>query len=242
MITRYLKPIELSPVPSSDAKVTFINMIASEFVSVGFTEVTPITSFTPAKSVRFENLQIDIYEPNNSLNKISFKPYLYYDEENYYAFTSFPEFIIKDSTYNCNLCFFMSNDRKFVSINIAQSSLTQIGKGTGNLLYVVTDNEEIVGSINTSSSVYYSTNQYNVTSSLKRTYPKEENVFFLDEGVPILKSSDSSYVMDMPYLTTLGGAEKSHTYTMTNGDNYYCLTDNIAVKFDTTAFSQTAGG
>ena len=44
--------------------------------------------------------------------------------------------------------------------------------------------------------------------------------------------------MDMPYLVTLGGAEAQHTYTMTNGDNYYCLLDNIAVKFDTTVFPQ----
>ena len=113
-----------------------------------------------------------------------------------------------------------------------------MGKGSANAFYVITDSEEIVGlrkDIETSSSEYYSTNQYAVTLALKRTYQKEENVFFKDEGVPVLKSSDNSYIMDLPYLTTLGGAERSYTYTMTNGDNYYCLIDNIAVKFDTTA-------
>ena len=236
MITRYLKPIELSPIPS-DAAAGLIQMIVSAFVdiNVGFTEVAPTVSISSAKAVQFENLKIDVYASSSVIN---FKFYLYYNEENYKTFTPVPSILI--NRYTCNLSFFVSDDAKFIAINIAGT--VGIGKGSANAFYVITNDEEIVGlsdGTGTSDKEYYSTNQYDVTLSLKRTYPKEENVFFLDEGVPILKSSDSSFVMDMPYLVTLGGAEAQHTYTMTNGDNYYCLLDNIAVKFDTTVFSQT---
>lgn len=236
MITRYLKPIELDSTPTND-NPTFIQMIVSAFVDVGFTEVTPIISISGARSVRFENLKIDIY--NSATNIVGFKFYVYYSEEDYKLFTPFPTISIS-SFYICNLSFFVSDDAKFIAVNIA--SLEGIGKGSINAFYVITDGEEIVGlrkGTGTSDMEYYSTNQYAVKFSLKRTYQKEENVFFKDEGVPILKSSDSSFVMDMPYLVTLGGAEAQHTYTMTNGDNYYCLLDNIAVKFDTTVFPQT---
>lgn len=236
MITRYLKPIELSPIPS-DAGTALIQMIVSAFVDidVGFIEVTPTTSVSGAKAVQFENLKIDVFM---SSSVIDFKFYLYYNEENYKTFTPIPSIPI--TAYTCNLSFFVSDDAKFIAVNIAGSE--GIGKGSINAFYVITDGEEIVGlrkDTGTSDMEYYSTNQYPVKFSLKRTYPKEENVFFKDEGVPILKTIDSSFVMDMPYLVTLGGAEAQHTYTMTNGDNYYCLLDNIAVKFDTTVFPQT---
>ena len=230
MITRYLKPIELNPVPTN-ASTVFIQRIVSAFCNVGFTEVTPILSISGAKAVQFENLKIDIFVNNST---VDFKFYLYYSNEAYKTFTPTPSISI--SNYICNLSFFVSDDAKFIAFNIAATE--GMGKGSANAFYVITDSEEIVGlrkDIGTSSSEYYSTNQYAVTLALKRTYQKEENVFFKDEGVPVLKSSDNSYIMDLPYLTTLGGAERSYTYTMTNGDNYYCLANNIAVKFDTTA-------
>lgn len=233
MITRYLKPILIDPATTT---ADFINVIVSAFVDLGFTEVTPILTTSSARSVQFENLKIDVYQNSSAIN---FKCYLYYDETNYYGFSQIISFVASNNLYSCNLCFFVSDDGKFVAFNVAGNT-TQMGKGSGNVFYVITDNEEIAGvNTNPTNLICYSTNQYNSTVSLKRTYQKEENVFFKDEGVPVLKSSDNSYIMDLPYLTTLSGAEAQHTYTMTNGDNYYCLIDNIAVKFDTTVFPQT---
>lgn len=239
MITRYLKSIL---VDANDLQV-FINAIASAFVDVGFTEVTPIvtSAIGVPKSVQFRNFKIDIYVYSKNDMLIGLKCYLYYDETNYYTFSSNPtvKYAISGDNRLCNLCFFASDDEKFIAFNVA-SHTTQMGKGSGNVFYVITNDEEIArSSIVPSNLACYSTNQYSCTLTLKRTYPKEENVFFKDEGVPILKTIDSSFVMDMPYLVTLGGAEAQHTYTMTNGDNYYCLLDNIAVKFDTTVFPQT---
>ena len=240
MITRYLKPISVTGSTFSD----FIDAIASTFVEIGFTEVTPTytSGGTYVKAVRFGNLEIDIYQ---AVSTCTFKGYLHYNTENYYAFTGTVPSITGATPYGCNLCFFVSDDEKFIACNIA-SKTEQISKGQINFFNIITDNEEICGLIryiNSSvSTEFHSTNQYAVSLTPKRTYQKAENVFFKDEGVPVLKSSDSSYIMDLPYLVTLGGAERSHTYTMTNGDNYYCLSNNIAVKFDTTVFPQTAGG
>ena len=236
MITRYLKTILVNTNDVQD----FINAIASTFVDLGFTEVTPIQTATVgvAKSVQFGNFKIDIWMSSTPNQTISLKCYLYYDETNYYTFSTIPSVSYTSSSEGdrlCNLCFFASDDERFIAFNVA-SYTTQMGKSSNHVFYIITDNEEIarVGSTSNNLSCY-STNQYACTLSLKRTYQKEENVFFKDEGVPILKSSDSSYIMDLPYLITLSGAEAKNTYTMTNGDNYYCLIDNIAVKFDTTA-------
>lgn len=233
MITRYLKPISVTGSTASD----FIDAIASAFIDVGFTEVTPIYSSGSSyvKGVRFGNLEIDIYK---SVAVITFQGYLHYNTESYYTLST--TLTVGGATpYGCNLCFFVSGDGKFIACNLA-SNTEQIGKGQGNFFNIITDNEEICGIIryNSSSSLstdFRSTNQYTVSLTPKRTYQKAENVFFKDEGVPVLKSSNSSYIMDLPYLTTLSGAERSYTYTMTNGENYYCLLDNIAVKFDATA-------
>lgn len=237
MIKRYLKPISITGSTVSD----FIDAIASAFVDVGFTEVvTPTYSSTShVKAVQFGNLEIDIYQSSSAC---AFKGYLHYDAESYYALAGAVPSITAATPYGCNLCFFVSDDEKFIAANIASKS-EQIGKGQFNFFNIITDNEEICGQIKyTSSSLsteFHSTNQYAVSLTPKRTYSKGENIFFLDEGVPALKSSDSSYIMDLPYLVTLGGAERKYTYVMTNGDNYYCLLDNIAVKFDTTVFPQT---
>ena len=231
MITRYLKPISVTGSTVSD----FIDAIASAFIDVGFTEVTPIYSSgsTYVKAVRFGNLEIDIYQGNSVC---VFKCYLHYDAESYYTMSGSTPSITTATPYGCNLCFFVSDDEKFIAVNVASKS-EQIGKGQINFFNIITDNEEICGQIKYITSLsteFHSTNQYAVSLTPKRTYQKAENVFFKDEGVPVLKSSDNSYVMDLPYLVTLGGAERRYTYTMTNGDNYYCLLDNIAVKFDTT--------
>ena len=231
MITRYLKPISLT----GSTFPGFIDAIASAFVDVGFTEVTPTYSSSGyIKAVRFGNFEIDMYQ---SVSICEFKGYLHYNTETYQSLTTTLS-VGGASPYGCNLCFFVSDDEKFIACNMA-SKTEQIGKGQSNFFNIITDNEEICGMMRYASSSlsteFRSTNQYAVSLTPKRTYQKAENVFFKDEGVPVLKSSDSSYIMDLPYLVTLGGAERSHTYTMTNGDNYYCLSNNIAVKFDTTA-------
>lgn len=232
MITRYLKPISVTGSTFSD----FIDAIESTFVEIGFTEVTPTYSSGSiyVKAVRFGNLEIDIFQVSSTC---AFKGYLHYSTESYHEFTGTVPSIVGTTPYGCNLCFFVSDDGKFIACNIA-SKTEQISKGQINFFNIITDNEEICGMTryvsSSLSTEFRSTDQYAVSLTPKRTYQKTENVFFLDEGVPVLKSSDNSYLLDLPYLTTLGGAEIRHTYTMTNGDNYYCLTNNIAVKFDTT--------
>ena len=234
MITRYLKPISIISTYSSD----FINAIASAFVDVGFTEVTPITSVSGAKAVRFGNFEIDIY---HSVSVCMFQCYLHYNTESYYVFATSSS-IASTNPFGCILCFFISDDEKFIAVNIASKTEQQC-KGQFNFFNIITDNEEICGLTKYASSSLStecrSTNQYPVSLKPKRTYNKEENVFFLDEGIPTINTNNNGFVMDLPYLVTLGGAERSYTYTMTNGDNYYCLIDNIAVKFDTTVFPQT---
>lgn len=238
MITRYISQLSQN---STDVSV-LIGSVVLALKQCGFTEVAPIGSGN-IKAVQFNSLIIE-FKSNN--NNVMISNYIKYDSETKTLINSSSITVCNRaggtsgnnvSPLSCSLCVFYSDDDKFLALNIAGHT-TQIGRGTLVLFNVKTDNDELLYLYGTTDSGYYSVRQYRGTVSLKRDYAKEENVFFLDEGVPILKSSDSSYVMDMPYLVTLSGAEAQHTYTMTNGDNYYCLLDNIAVKFDTTVFPQ----
>ena len=235
MITRY---VSLLSQDSTDMS-SFMDNLVLIFKQCDFTEVDPIgSSADNYRAVQFNNLIIDMWSYSNT---IKFHYYMVYDET---PTTISTENIVTVCNRNvntnvrplsCSLYIFYSDDGNFFALNIAGIN-TQIGKGNLVLFGVKTEDNEIcyvAGS--TGAGGYYSVLQYRVTASLKRTYQKTENVFFKDEGVPIINSSDNSYVLDLPYLVTLGGAEAQHTYTMTNGDNYYCLIDNIAVKFDTTA-------
>lgn len=236
MITKYIGQLSQN---STDVLI-FIENLVLALKQCRFTEVTPIGTGN-RKAVQFNSLIIEMIPYNNA---IQFYYYIEYDSEtktaiamNSVAVCQRPD-KFNISPLSCSLYVFYSDDGNFFALNIAGYN-TQIGKGELVLFGVKTEDNEVCYVTGTTGTGYYSVLQYRGTVSLKRTYQKEENVFFLDEGVPVLKSSDNSYIMDMPYLTTLGGAEAQHTYTMTNGDNYYCLLDNIAVKFDTTVFSQT---
>lgn len=239
MITRYIGQLSQN---STDVLI-FIENLVLALKQCGFTEVTPIGAGN-RKAVQFNSLIIEMTPYNNA---IYFYYYIKYDSEtktergmNSVTVCQRPD-KFNISPLSCSLYVFYSDDGNFFALNIAGYN-TQIGKGTWVLFDIKTDSNEICYVGASTNPGYYSVQQYRGEVSLKRDYAKEENVFFKEDGVPLVNSNDNSYIMDLPYLTTLGGAEKSHTYTMTNGDNYYCLTDNIAVKFDTTAFSQTAGG
>ena len=238
MIIRYTGQLSQN---STDMSIFIANLVLV-LKQCGFTEVTPIGS-SNIKAVQFNSLIIEFRQSSNS---VVFSNYIEYDSETKTFINSASITVCNRaggntgdnvSPLSCSLYVFYSDDGKFLALNIAGHT-TQIGRGTLVLFNVKTDNDELFYLYGSSGIGYYSVQQYRGTTSLKRNYAKEENVFFLDEGVPILKLSDSSFVMDMPYLVTLGGAEAQHTYTMTNGDNYYCLLDNIAVKFDTTVFPQ----
>lgn len=239
MITRYIGQLSQN---STDVSIFIANLVLV-LKQCGFTEVTPIGS-SNIKAVQFNSLIIEFRQNSNS---VVFSNYIEYDSETK-TFINSASITVCNLTggniganvspLSCSLYVFYSDDGKFLALNIAGHT-TQIGRGTLVLFNVKTDNDELLYLYGSSGIGYYSVQQYRGTVSLKRDYAKEENVFFKDEGVPLFNSSNNSYVMDMPYLVTLGGAEAGYTYTMTNGDNYYCLIDNIAVKFDTTVFPQT---
>ena len=131
MITRYLKPISIISTSYPD----FINAIASAFVDVGFTEVTtPITSASNAKAVQFGNFEIDIYQ---SVSVCIFQCYLHYNTESYYTFATSSS-IASTNPFSCILCFFISDDEKFIAVNIASKTEQQC-KGQFNFFIFIND-------------------------------------------------------------------------------------------------------
>ncbi|MBQ7521516.1 MAG: hypothetical protein IJU14_01395 [Clostridia bacterium] len=62
------------------------------------------------------------------------------------------------------------------------------------------------------------------------TLKKDDNEFFLDPEMPAWNDSNNAFITNSTDITGLGGAVKKTFYTMTNGDKYYAIENNIAIK------------
>ena len=59
---------------------------------------------------------------------------------------------------------------------------------------------------------------------------KNSNEFFLDCEISALYTSNNAFITHSTDITGLGGAVAKNFYIMTNGDKYYAVADNIAIR------------
>lgn len=116
-------------------------------------------------------------------------------------------------------------------INISDYSVLA-GKGT--LTISVVENPDAKLCICENNGTFYrkavSHNNENFTFKPYHTLKKDDDEFFLDPEVPAFNSSNNAFITNSTDITGLGGAVKSTFYTMTNGDKYYAVDSNIAIK------------
>lgn len=110
-----------------------------------------------------------------------------------------------------------------------------IGKGMTALAVIPNENNYyIYGTTNNGQSWTFikSDTQAVYTLSPYHTYQKATGQLFLDPELPILNSANGEFLFSTTGIVGLGGAEARYFYTGINGDRYYCIMPNVAIKMN----------
>ena len=121
-----------------------------------------------------------------------------------------------------------------VVLNIG-SRTDVIGKGITALAVIPNENNYyIYGTSGNGISWTFikSDTQEIYTLSPYHTYPKATGQLFLDPELPILNSANGEFLFSTTGIVGLGGAEAQYFYTGINGDRYYAIMSNVAIKMN----------
>ena len=121
-----------------------------------------------------------------------------------------------------------------VVLNIG-SRTDVIGKGITALAVIPNENNYyIYGTSNTGVGWTFikSDTQAVYTLSPYHTYQKATGQLFLDPELPVLNNANGEFLFSTTGIVGLGGAEAQHFYTGINGDRYYAIMSNVAIKMN----------
>ena len=121
-----------------------------------------------------------------------------------------------------------------VVLNIGSCSNT-IGKGTTALAVIPNENNYYIYGTSGSGTTWTfikSDTQEIYTLSPYHTYPKATGQLFLDPELPVLNNANGEFLFSTTGIVGLGGAEAQHFYTGINGDRYYAIMSNVAIKMN----------
>ena len=110
-----------------------------------------------------------------------------------------------------------------------------IGKGTTALAVIPNENNYYLYGTSGSGTAWTfikSDTQAVYTLSPYHTYQKATGQLFLDPELPILNSANGEFLFSTTGFVGLGGAEGQHFYTGINGDRYYAIMSNVAIKMN----------
>lgn len=144
---------------------------------------------------------------------------------------------VKDNA-NRTISLFVAQKGNSVVINAA--NFTQLtGKGSFGALIIQDSNSNTVcwgtfnaPSANSLSDFYDPDTNTRYKISPYHTYQKAEGQLFLDPELPVLNNANSTFLFATSDIVGLGGAETQHFYTGINGDRYYCIMPNVAIKLE----------
>lgn len=110
-----------------------------------------------------------------------------------------------------------------------------IGKGITALAVIPNENNYYIYGTSGNGTTWAfikSDTQAVYTLSPYHTYPKTTGQLFLDPELPILNSANGEFLFSTTGIVGLGGAENRHFYTGINGDRYYAIMSNVAIKMN----------
>lgn len=110
-----------------------------------------------------------------------------------------------------------------------------IGKGITALAVIPNENNYYIygtSSNRTNWTFIKSDTQAVYTLSPYHTYQKATGQLFLDPELPILNSANGEFLFSTTGIVGLGGAEAQYFYTGINGDRYYAIMSNVAIKMN----------
>ena len=121
-----------------------------------------------------------------------------------------------------------------VVLNIGSRS-DVIGKGITALAVIPNENNYyIYGTSNNGTNWTFikSDTQAVYTLSPYHTYQKATGQLFLDPELPVLNNANGEFLFSTTGIVGLGGAEAQYFYTGINGDRYYAIMSNVAIKMN----------
>lgn len=141
-----------------------------------------------------------------------------------------------DANRTINL--FVAQNGNSVVINAANNAQLT-GKGSFGALIIQDSNSNvacwgtsIVPTVSSLLDFYDPDTNIRYKLSPYHTYQKAEGQLFLDPELPVLNNANSTFLFAANDIVGLGGAETQHFYTGTNGDRYYCIMPNVAIKLE----------
>ena len=121
-----------------------------------------------------------------------------------------------------------------VVLNIG-SRTDVIGKGITALAVIPNENNYYIYGTSGSGTTWTfikSDTQAVYTLSPYHTYQKATGQLFLDPELPVLNNANGEFLFSTTGIVGLGGAEAQHFYTGINGDRYYAIMSNVAIKMN----------
>ena len=139
---------------------------------------------------------------------------------------------------NRTISLFVAQKGNSVVINVASNSQLT-GKGFFGALIIQDSNSNTVcwgavGTLTIANLVNFYDPDTNIQYKLSpyHTYQKAEGQLFLDPELPILNFANGTFLFATTDIVGLGGAEAQHFYTGINGDRYYAIMPNVAIKLE----------
>ena len=139
---------------------------------------------------------------------------------------------------NRTISLFVAQKGNSVVINVANNSQLT-GKGFFGALIIQDSNSNTVcwgavGTLTIASLLTFYDPDTNIQYKLSpyHTYQKAEGQLFLDPELPVLNNANGTFLFATTDIVGLGGAEAQHFYTGINGDRYYAIMPNVAIKLE----------
>lgn len=182
------------------------------------------SEITSLSSLEGYRLRVSMGFVNSGSNDI-----IWLISERYVSYADY--YVTMQGICNRQLCLLIVKTGTGTVINIGDHSVLA-GKGDYAISVIENPDAKLCIAENTGSYDCKAVSHNNEDFILRpyHTLKKDDNEFFLDPEVPAYNRTNNAFITNSSDITGLGGAVKHTFYTMTNGDKYYAVADNIAIK------------
>ena len=182
------------------------------------------SEITSLSSLEGYRLRVSMGFVNSGSNDI-----IWLISERYVSYADY--YVTMQGICNRQLCLLIVKTGTGTAINIGGYN-SVAGKGNFNIFIVENEDAKLhtySNGIDTYAKVI-SNNNADFYFRPHHICGKNSNEFFLDCEISALYTSNNAFITHSTDITGLGGAVAKNFYIMTNGDKYYAVADNIAIR------------
>ena len=233
-------------VASSETELDFLKAVKTFFVNnqyITFTvEEEDLTNYPQYFIVSVNSklkIKVSSFATTENTQTSAFKFTAYTDTRTLAESTvTFGSQAIAKDEANRTINLFVAQKGNSVVINVASNSQLT-GKGSfGALIIQDNGNNTVCWGTNITPTIASLVTFYDPDTNIQyklspyHTYQKAEGQLFLDPELPVLNNANGTFLFATTDIVGLGGAEAQHFYTGINGDRYYAIMPNVAIKLE----------